>query len=169
MSAASPRPRAASTRLVLFEVAGATYAIPIAEVLEVMETAPTAGIPGLPRRLAGVVNHHGDALPVVSREAAARAASAVLRAMVREAHKSGSPLGDAWQTVAFAVANPLFLKSIPQGAATQTWAAVHPGAAAHAGAYLADCNVATSTAAGQDLAMAARLWEVSEQIVAKLA
>lgn len=70
MSAAAPRAAAAAeTRLVLFEVAGAAYAIPIAEVLEVMETAPTAGIPGLPRRLAGVVNHHGDALPVVSREA----------------------------------------------------------------------------------------------------
>jgi len=60
---------AAETRLVLFEVSGAAYAIPIAEVLEVMETPPTAGIPGLPRRLAGVVNHHGDALPLVSREA----------------------------------------------------------------------------------------------------
>lgn len=70
MSAPGPRPAAAAeTRLVLFEVAGAAYAIPIAEVLEVMETAPTAGIPGLPRRLAGVVNHHGDALPLVSREA----------------------------------------------------------------------------------------------------
>ncbi|MEB2345837.1 MAG: chemotaxis protein CheW [Deltaproteobacteria bacterium] len=70
MSGPSPRPPAAAeTRLVLFEVAGAAYAIPIAEVLEVMESAPTAGIPGLPRRLAGVVNHHGDALPLVSREA----------------------------------------------------------------------------------------------------
>lgn len=70
MTAAAPRVgSAAETRLVLFEVAGAAYAIPIAEVLEVMENAPTAGIPGLPRRLAGVVNHHGDALPVVSREA----------------------------------------------------------------------------------------------------
>jgi chemotaxis signal transduction protein len=70
VSAASPRPAAAAeTRLVLFEVAGAAYALPIGEVLEVMESAPTAGIPGLPRRLAGVVNHHGEALPLVSREA----------------------------------------------------------------------------------------------------
>jgi chemotaxis-related protein WspB len=57
------------TRLLLFEVSGTTFALPIADVLEVMEMAPTAGIPGLPRRLAGVMNHHGDALPVVSREA----------------------------------------------------------------------------------------------------
>lgn len=69
MSAASAHLAPAPTRLVLFEVAGASYAIPIAEVLEVMETAPTAGIPGLPRRLAGVVNHHGEALPLISREA----------------------------------------------------------------------------------------------------
>ena len=57
------------TRLVLFEVSGTTFALPIADVLEVMEMAPTAGIPGLPRRLAGVMNHHGEVLPVVSREA----------------------------------------------------------------------------------------------------
>ncbi len=57
------------TRLLLFEVSGTTFALPIADVLEVMEMAPTAGIPGLPRRLAGVMNHHGEALPVVSREA----------------------------------------------------------------------------------------------------
>jgi len=70
VSAPSPRPStAAETRLVLFEVAGTAYAIPIAEVLEVLETPSTAGIPGLPRRLAGVVNHHGEALPLVSREA----------------------------------------------------------------------------------------------------
>ncbi|MCL4685435.1 chemotaxis protein CheW [Myxococcota bacterium] len=65
-------PRAGSppeTRLLLFEVSGTTFALPIADVLEVMEIAPIAGIPGLPRRLAGVMNHHGDALPVVSREA----------------------------------------------------------------------------------------------------
>jgi chemotaxis signal transduction protein len=81
VTAASPRAAAAAeTRLVLFEVAGAAYAIPIAEVLEVMETAPTAGIPGLPRRLAGVVNHHGEALPLVSREALFEVAGTTLAA-----------------------------------------------------------------------------------------
>lgn len=79
MSGGRARPAAvAETRLLLFEVAGAAYAIPIADVLEVMESAPTAGIPGLPRRLAGVINHHGEALPVVSREALFDVAGAAL-------------------------------------------------------------------------------------------
>lgn len=65
----------------------------------------------------------------------------------------------------FAVANPIALKSIPQGAATQCWAAVHPGAAALNGAYLADCNEAKSSRHGEDMELAARLWEASERIV----
>lgn len=70
MSAEAPRAGAPpETRMILFEVSGTTFAIPIADVLEVVETAPGAGIPGLPRRLAGVMNHHGDALPILSREA----------------------------------------------------------------------------------------------------
>ena len=56
-------------RLVLFEVAGSAYALPIADVLEVADWAPPAAIPTLTPAIAGVVNHHGDALPVVSREA----------------------------------------------------------------------------------------------------
>jgi chemotaxis signal transduction protein len=56
-------------RLVLFEVAGSAYALPIADVLEVAEWTAPAAIPTLTAATAGVVNHHGDALPVVSREA----------------------------------------------------------------------------------------------------
>lgn len=62
------RAEAEPERLVLFEVAGTAYAIPIADVLEVTECGPTAAIPGLPVELAAVMNHHGDALPLVSRE-----------------------------------------------------------------------------------------------------
>jgi WW domain-containing oxidoreductase len=69
----------------------------------------------------------------------------------------------------WALANPLFMKSIPQGAATQCWAAVHPDAAKINGEYLSDCNVGTSSAKGQDMALAAALWEKSEAIVAGLA
>ncbi|TVQ92723.1 MAG: SDR family NAD(P)-dependent oxidoreductase [Deltaproteobacteria bacterium] len=68
--------------------------------------------------------------------------------------------------VFFAVANPIALKTIPQGAATQCWAAVHPDAAEHNGGYLADCNPRASSKHGSDLTLAARLWEVSEKIVA---
>lgn len=56
-------------RLVVFEVSGSAYALPIADVLEVAEWLPLAAIPTLTADTAGVVNHHGDALPVVSREA----------------------------------------------------------------------------------------------------
>lgn len=70
--------------------------------------------------------------------------------------------------VALAIANPLALKSIPQGAATQVWAATHPATARTSGEYLSHCNVATSTRNGQDMDMAKKLWDVSEQIVADL-
>jgi WW domain-containing oxidoreductase len=74
-----------------------------------------------------------------------------------------SPLRAAW-----AAAGPLVLKSIPEGAATQTWAAVNPGAGALNGEYLADCNVAVSSRQGSDLELAARLWAATEAIVGRV-
>jgi len=71
-------------------------------------------------------------------------------------------------TAAFKLSQPLFLKTIPQGAATETWAAVHPDAASIHGEYLADCNIKQSSAAGRDMELAARLWEETERIVARL-
>ena len=59
----------AERRLVLFEVGGSAYALPISDVIEVAEWAPVSAIPSLPTTRAGVVNHHGDALPVVWGEA----------------------------------------------------------------------------------------------------
>ena len=55
-------------RLLSFEVAGAAYALPIAEVAEVAELSRISGIPTIPASIGGVVNHHGDALTVVHRE-----------------------------------------------------------------------------------------------------
>ena len=52
-------------RLITFEVAGAAYALPIADVLEVAEVGPRCPVPSLPEAVGGVMNHHGDALPVV--------------------------------------------------------------------------------------------------------
>ncbi len=66
------------------------------------------------------------------------------------------------------LAGPLVLKSVPQGAATEVYAAVHPAMAGTSGAYLADCNVATPRADADDPALARRLWEVTERIVAGL-
>lgn len=70
--------------------------------------------------------------------------------------------------LAFAVSKPLFLKTIPQGAATQTWAAAHPDGGKVTGEYLSDCNVGKSNALGRDDALAARLWAKTEEIVAGL-
>jgi WW domain-containing oxidoreductase len=64
--------------------------------------------------------------------------------------------------------NALFLKTIPQGAATQCYVAANPKAATISGEYWADCNVAKPRAEADDPALAAKLWEVSEKIVAGL-
>jgi len=61
-STESPRPE---ERLLTFEVAGDLYAMPIAGVLEVAEAGRMTCIPTLPTRIGGVINHHGDALPVI--------------------------------------------------------------------------------------------------------
>ena len=57
----------AEDRLLTFEVAGDFYAMPIAGVLEVAEMGRLTCIPTLPTRIGGgVINHHGDALPVIN-------------------------------------------------------------------------------------------------------
>ena len=56
----------AEERLLTFEVAGDFYAMPIAGVLEVAEAGRLTCIPTLPTRIGGVINHHGDALPVIN-------------------------------------------------------------------------------------------------------
>jgi chemotaxis signal transduction protein len=54
-----------SVRMVAFEVAGGVYALPIADVLEVADIGTVCCVPTLPPRIGGVMNHHGDAVPVV--------------------------------------------------------------------------------------------------------
>ena len=66
------------------------------------------------------------------------------------------------------VASALAMKSIPQGAATQCWAATHPSLETVNGEYFADCNVAKSSRHARDEAMGERLWTVTEAIVAGL-
>ncbi len=70
--------------------------------------------------------------------------------------------------VVFGAAKPIALKTVEQGAATEVYAAVHPGAVKHSGAYLADSNLAKARPDANDPAMAKKLWEVSETIVAKI-
>ncbi len=57
--------RANERRLLSFEVGGARYALPISGVIEVAEFGSLACIPTLPLEIGGVINHRGDALPVV--------------------------------------------------------------------------------------------------------
>jgi WW domain-containing oxidoreductase len=66
---------------------------------------------------------------------------------------------------AYATFGPLFLKSIPQGAATEVFVATHPSLAGVSGEYFADCNVARPRADASDAALAERLWKTSERIV----
>ena len=60
------------------------------------------------------------------------------------------------------------LKTIPQGAATQVYLAVHPDVAGTSGAYFQDCQVKEPSAPAQDAALADRLWAETERIVASL-
>ena len=68
----------------------------------------------------------------------------------------------------YALGKPLFLKSTPQGAATQCYVATNPAVADVSGEYFADCNIAKPRKDAEDPELARKLWEVSEEIVAGL-
>ena len=70
--------------------------------------------------------------------------------------------------LAFRVAAPLVLKTPAQGAATQCYLAASPAVAGVTGDYYADCNPSETNAFGRDMTLAARLWEASEALVARL-
>jgi len=53
-------------RLLTFEIGGSLYALPISGVVEVTEVEEgLAAVPTLPAEIGGVINFHGDALPVL--------------------------------------------------------------------------------------------------------
>lgn len=64
---------------------------------------------------------------------------------------------------AMSVGQPVFLKTVAQGAATQCFVAVHPGMDRN-GEYFADCNVKRPRRAARDPELAEKLWQVSTQI-----
>jgi WW domain-containing oxidoreductase len=66
------------------------------------------------------------------------------------------------------VVAPLTLKTTEQGAATEVYVAVHPSVGGISGAYFADCNVTSPRKDAEDPELGKKLWEVSEQIVARL-
>ena len=55
-----------SQRLMIFEVAGEPFALPISEILEVVEQSGVRCVPTLPREKGGVMNWQGEALPVIA-------------------------------------------------------------------------------------------------------
>jgi len=97
---------------------------------------------------------------------AARTANAVHPGVINT--RLGRNLGMAVGRLAFGIGGALFFKSIAQGAATECYVAVNPQAAGISGAYFADCDVRQPRADANDPALARRLWDVSEQIVAGL-
>ncbi len=70
--------------------------------------------------------------------------------------------------VMFGLIGPIFLKSIPQGAATQCYLAAHPDVATVSGEYFADVNPKKPIPEGEDDTLAERLWTVSEELATKL-
>ena len=59
----------------------------------------------------------------------------------------------------------LFMKSTPEGAATQTYVAAHPDLADTTGKYFEDCNVVEPEGPHMmDADLAAKLWQVSEEL-----
>jgi NAD(P)-dependent dehydrogenase (short-subunit alcohol dehydrogenase family) len=68
----------------------------------------------------------------------------------------------------WAVASPIGMKNVAQGAATQCYVAGHPAVASVSGEYFVDCNVAQPSHLARDAALARRLWDESERIVARL-
>jgi WW domain-containing oxidoreductase len=75
---------------------------------------------------------------------------------------------NAFMRAGMTLGGKLFFKSTEQGAATQTYAAVHPVAAESNGEYFADCNLAKSSRKSHDVDLAKRLWDESETIVERL-
>jgi WW domain-containing oxidoreductase len=64
--------------------------------------------------------------------------------------------------------SPIFLKDVPQGAATQVYVATNPALAAVSGKYFADCNEAAPRADAENVATAKKLWAISEKIAAEI-
>ncbi len=70
--------------------------------------------------------------------------------------------------VLFGTVGPLFLKTVPQGAATEVFVAASPKVEGVSGEYFADCNVETPRDDAKDVELAKKLWAKSEEIVAAL-
>ncbi|GJP38707.1 hypothetical protein CLOM_g23125 [Closterium sp. NIES-68] len=82
------------------------------------------------------------------------------------------PPGTIWHTLgrgAYNLVFQWFMKTIPQGAATSCFLAAHPSLAGVSGGYYADSREAEGSATdlSRDTQLAAKLWELSEQMASK--
>jgi len=68
----------------------------------------------------------------------------------------------------FSRLDPKLMKTVEQGAATETLLAAHPSLAEVTGMYFADCQPKEPSRYAQDDALAERLWQESERIVERL-
>ncbi|MGH1345746.1 MAG: SDR family oxidoreductase [Nannocystales bacterium] len=75
---------------------------------------------------------------------------------------------DPFSNGVYAVTGLLYCKNVAQGAATTCYVATNPALAAVSGRYFVDCNEAKCSTHGRDSALAQRLWDESEQIVARV-
>jgi WW domain-containing oxidoreductase len=70
--------------------------------------------------------------------------------------------------VMLTLAAPFLLKNSEEGAATQCYVATNPALAHVSGEYFSHCNIAHSSALSRDTALARRLWDATERVVAGL-
>jgi WW domain-containing oxidoreductase len=70
-----------------------------------------------------------------------------------------------FQGVLFRAIGGLFMKSIPQGAATSIYAASAPELNGHSGAYLSDCHPTPPKRDALDDALVEKVWKLSEKAV----
>ena len=68
-------------------------------------------------------------------------------------------------TVAGRLVSPIFMKTVAQGASTQTYVATHPSLSGMSGKYFSNCNEKHSSRYGRDPILATTLWEKTQEIV----
>jgi WW domain-containing oxidoreductase len=79
-----------------------------------------------------------------------------------------NPIARAALSLVFGTVGRIALKSVPQGAATEVYVAASPTLANVSGEYFANSNLAKPRSDANDEALAKKLWDVSEKIVAEL-
>ncbi|KAG9444194.1 hypothetical protein H6P81_015534 [Aristolochia fimbriata] len=72
-----------------------------------------------------------------------------------------------YRAIPFALLKP-FLKTVPQGAATTCYVALHPDMKGVTGKYFANCNQTTPSKQARDMNLGKKLWDFSQELIDKL-